>query len=199
GFAEFAGRMSPALRQGRCGFAVPSSQPFSGDLMQRGLIWIPGWVHGWTLSLMTEDLINQPGNNRLFLLDHEVRRYRKRLRSVMEAAFSTHSGVEPVLFRGCYFLATGESSREQAFTAGLLRGPRGRIFADHSFTQWTQQAEDDDRFFRRIALAVGLVGGFLVLMGWVAIIVASTSAWWWIGPFALGLVWIVAAFRFTRW
>jgi type VI protein secretion system component VasK len=199
GFSEFTGRMTSALKQGRCGFAVPSSQAFSGDLVQRGLIWMSGWFHGWILNLMAEDLLNQAGNNRLFLLDHEFRRYRKRLRAVMEAAFSTHSGTEPILFRGCYFLATGKAAREQAFVAGLLRGPRGRIFADHAVTQWTGQAEDDDRFYRRLALGVGLVSGGLTMASWLGIIFATGNPWWWIGPVVLALVWTVAAIRIGRW
>lgn len=199
GFPEFAGRMSAAVRQGRCGFAVPSSQAFSGDLVQRGLVWMSGWFHGWILNLMAEDLFNHSGNNRLFLLDHEFRRYRKRMRSVVEAAFSTHSGTEPVLFRGCYFLATGEGPREQAFTAGLLRGPRGRIFADHTITQWTRQAKEDDRFYRQLALAIGLAGGVLVLLSWVAIVMVTSNLLWWIAPVVLAIVWLVTIFRISRW
>lgn len=199
GFGEFIGRMTAALKQSRCGFAVPSSQTFSGDLVQRGLIWMSGWFNGWILNQMADDLLNQAGNNQLYLLDHEFRRYRKRLRTVMESAFTTHSGMEPVAFRGCYFLATGKESHEQAFVAGLLRGPRGRIFADHIVTEWTRQAQDDDRFYRKLALAVGLIGGGLTMLSWLGIIVATGNAWFWIGPVALTVVWIAAALRLRNW
>jgi type VI secretion system protein ImpL len=203
GFAEFIGRMSSALRQSRCGFAVPSSQLFSGDLVQRGLTWMSGWFNSWILNLMAEDLFNQTGNNELFGLGHEFRRYRKRLRSILEAAFSTHRESEPVLFRGCYFVGTGSGPNDQAFSAGLLRGARGRIFADHLVTEWTQQARDDDRYYRHVALGVGLVGGLLTLLAWVAILmnVAGSPWWWawWAGPIAVVIAWIVTAARNSRW
>ena len=126
GFPEFVG---PDVG-GTCGRAAAASPsrprtPFSGDLVQRGLIWMSGWFHGWILSLMADDLLNQAGNNQLFSLDLEFRRYRKRLRSVLEAAFATHRETEPVLFRGCYFMATGNNPGEQAFTAGLLEAHAG--------------------------------------------------------------------------
>lgn len=198
GFPEFVGRMSTALRQSRCGFAVPASHPFSGDLVQNGLIWMSGWYHGWILSLMADDLFNVSGNNQLFSLDIEFRRYRKRLRSVLEAAFSTHRETEPMLFRGCYFTATGAHTREQAFTAGLLRGPRGRILAEHAVTQWTQQARDDDQFYRKLAWAVGLAGGGLSLLGWLAIITMTGNSMWWAGPIALLIIWLIVIFRVVR-
>ena len=125
GFPEFVGRMSTALRQSRCGFAVPASHPFSGDLVQHGLVWMSGWFHGWILNLMSDDLLNQAGNNQLFSLDIEVRRYRKRLRSILEAAFSTHRETEPILFRGCYFTATGgEPARASVHGRPLARPAR---------------------------------------------------------------------------
>jgi hypothetical protein len=198
GFPEFVRRMSTPLRQSRCGFAVPGSQVFSGDLVQRGLVWMAGWFHGWTLSLMTDDLLNQPGNNRLFCLDLEFRRYRKRLRSLMESALATPRESEPVLFRGCYFVASGPAPGEQAFSAGLLRGTRARFFAEHLATMWTEEAEADDRHYRRLALGVGLGGGLLTLLAWVYIIVVTGNPWWWLGLVAVILAWIVALFRVSR-
>jgi type VI protein secretion system component VasK len=198
GFAEFLARMPPALRQGRCGFAVPTSQPFSGDLIQRGLVWMAGWFHGWGLSLMAEDLFNQAGNNHLFSLDNEFRRYRKRLKAVVEAALATPREAEPPLFRGCYFAATGEGAADQAFSAGLLRGPRGRVLADHLVARWTRDAEADDRHYRRLALGVGITGGLLALFAWLFIIVQTGNPWWWAGPIALAVAWVVAVVRIAR-
>ncbi len=198
GFAEFLARMPAALRQGRCGFAVPASQPFSGDLIQRGLAWMSGWFHGWALSLMAEDLLNQAGNNHLFSLDNEFRRYRKRLQAVVEAALATQREAEPPLLRGCYFTATGENPGEQAFSAGLLRGPRGRVLADHVATRWTLGAETDDRHYRRLALGVGVAGGLLALLAWIFIVVQTGNPWWWAGPIVLAVAWIVTIVRIAR-
>jgi type VI protein secretion system component VasK len=199
GFLEFLRRMSNPLRQSRCGFAVPTSHVFSGDLVQRGLVWMSGWFHGWTLSLMADDLLNQVGNNRLFCLDLEFRRYRKRLRSLLDAALATPRESEPVAFRGCYFVACGAATTEQAFSAGLLRGARGRLFAEHAATEWTAQAEADDRHYRRLALGVGLVGGASTLLAWLYLIIVTGNPWWWVGPVVLLVTWIVAIVRLSRW
>jgi type VI secretion system protein ImpL len=198
GFAEFLARMPAALRQGRCGFAVPTSQAFSGDLIQRGLVWMSGWFHSWALSLIAEDLFNQAGNGHLFGLDNEFRRYRKRLRAVVEAALATPREAEPPLLRGCYFMATGENPGDHAFSAGLLKGPRGRVFADHLATSWTRDAESDDRHYRRLALGVGIAGGLLALLAWLFIIVQTGNPWWWAGPIALSVAWVVAVMRIAR-
>jgi type VI secretion system protein ImpL len=199
GFTEFLARMPPALRQSRCGFAIPSSQAFSGDLIQRGLVWMSGWFHGWVLSLMSDDLLNPSGNQQLFCLDHEFRRYRKRLRALAEAAFSTHRETEPVMLRGCYFTATGAGPDEQAFAAGLLKGPRGRVHTEHAAACWTARAEEDDRYYRRVALVVGLVGGLLTLLGWVAILALSRDPWWAAGLGAVVVAWGVTLFRLRTW
>ena len=51
-----------------------------------------------------------------------------------------------------------------------FRGPRGRVWADHVATDWTPEAEADDRRYRRLAIGVGLVGALLALGTWFAII-----------------------------
>ncbi len=80
---------------------------------------------------MADDLFNVSGNNQLFSLDIEFRRYRKRLRSVLEAAFSTHRETEPMLFRGCYFTATGAPPASKRSRPVSYVVPRGRILAEH--------------------------------------------------------------------
>jgi type VI secretion system protein ImpL len=191
--------MSNPLRQSRCGFAVPSSQVFSGDLVQRGLTWMSGWFHGWTLSLMSDDVLNPRDNGRLFCLDLEFRRYRKRFRSLLETALTTPRESEPVPFRGCYFVATGPGAEEQAFSAGLLKGSRSRLFAEQMATQWSAEAVEDDRHYRRLALGVGLAGGALTLLAWLYIIVLTQNRWWWLGLGAVCLAWAVTLFRLGRW
>src|SRR5262249_26051359 len=143
-----------------------------------GLGWMTGWFHGWVINLMTDDLLNHAGNQRLFGLEQEFRRYRKRLRSLIEVAFSTHPKAEPALFRGCYFTATGGVSDDRAFVSAVLGGPHGRVHSEHSATCWTAQAVEDDRVYRRVALAVGSVGALLSLLGWMSILVLSHNLWW---------------------
>jgi hypothetical protein len=120
------------------------------------------------------------------------------MRSLMDAAFVTPRDSEPILFRGCYFVASGRSPGDQAFSAGLLRGSRGRFFAEHSTTEWTAQAEAEDRHYRRLALGVGLGGGSLMVLAWVYILVVAQSSWWGLGLVAVILTWVVGIIRLGR-
>jgi type VI secretion system protein ImpL len=199
GSPEFITRMPKDYLSSRVGFAVPSSTPFSGELISRGLTWTAGWFHSWVLNRMSEDPLDQASNNELFSLGHEVRRFRKRLRAVMEAAFSTHQDVEPVLLQGCYFAATGPMPAEQAFAAGLLRGPRSRVIAGHQATRWAAVALEEDRRYRRIALGVAICGGLMTLIAWLYIISETQNPFWWIGLVAVIVAWIYAGVRVNSW
>ncbi|MBX6313761.1 MAG: hypothetical protein IRY99_12710 [Isosphaeraceae bacterium] len=198
GFVEFLGRLAaqagPRMLEQRVGFAVPSAHEFSGDLVQRGLTWMSAWFHSWILNLIAGDPLNHRGNAELVTLDHEIRRHRKRLRAILESAFATPRESDPVLFRGCYFLATGSERSEQAFAAGLFRGARSRVLADHIATRWTTEAEWADRRYQRLALAVGLVGGLPTLLGWAAII--QRTPWGWLGLLVVVIAWIVVLLRY---
>ncbi len=200
GFNEFVGRLAsqvaPHMVDQRVGFAVPSTESFSGELVQGGLVWMSGWFHSWALNLLAGDPLNDQGNGQIVTLDGEIRRYRKRLRALLESAFSTHRETEPVLFRGSYFAATGEGRTERAFTAGLLRGPRSRVLADHVATTWSDEAEWEDRRYGRLALAVGSVGGLIALVTWLYI--ASRTPLGWVGLVAIAIAWAIALFKISR-
>jgi len=201
GFPEFAARLaaqvSPEMLDQRAGFAVPSSEPFSGDLVQRGLVWVSGWFHDWILHLLASGSLNDPSNGPLVTLDYEIRRYRKRLRAVVESAFSTHRENEPVLLRGCYVMASGDRRADRAFAAGLFRGAQSRIVADHVATSWNDDAAREDRYYRRLALAVGLVGGGLALVTWLYI-ASKSPLFGGVGLLGLTLAWVVVLLRFGR-
>ncbi len=199
GSAEFIRRMPRDFLSSRVGFAVPASIPFGGELIFRGLTWTAGWFHGWVLSRMSEDPLDHASNNGLFSLGHEVRQFRKRLRAVMEAAFSTHQDAESVLLHGCYFAATGPVPAQQAFSAGLLRGPRSRVIAGHQATRWGAEALEEDRRYRRIALGVALCGGLMSLIAWLYIISETHSSIWWLGLVAVVVAWIYAGIRMSSW
>jgi type VI secretion system protein ImpL len=189
--------MPKDVLNGRVGFSVPGSIPFSGELISRGLTWTAGWFHSWILNRMSEDPLDQASNNELFSLGQEVRRFRKRLRAIMEAAFSTHQDVVSVLFQGCYFAATGAAPVQQAFATGLFRGPRSRVIAGHQATRWGVDALDEDRRYRRITLGVALAGGLMALVAWLYIIGETQNSFWWIGLVALIIAWIYAAIRIS--
>ena len=120
-----------------------------------------------TLELLMSDPEDTEGNAELMTLYYEFRRRRRRMRAILASAFQNPRGIEPVSFRGCYFLADGEGPGERAFSAGLLRGPRGRILADHGAATWAEGARRADRRDYRLAFLVGGVGGMLLLLGWV--------------------------------
>ena len=201
GFLQFMSRLStqvaPRMLEQRVGFAVPEGHAFSGDLVQRGLVWMSGWFHNWVLTLLSGDMQNATGNADLVTLDHEIRRYRNRLKAIMEAAFATPRDADPVLFRGLYFAATGRDRTEQAFAAGLLRGARSRIPADHVATRWTDEARSTDRRYIRTGLLVAGIGGLLCMLTWFSILRLSPILGW-AGLIFLAAVWVYILFRELR-
>lgn len=193
GLHEFIRRIPEAMRNGRCGFAVPTTITFSGDLVQRGLGWLAGWFDTWCLSLMSGDVLDTASNGRLYLLTSEVRRTRRRWRAALEAALSTHHDAEPVLLRGVYLASTGEVPDEHAFAAGLLRGPRSRVLADQALVDWSEVAHHADRYYLRWALAIGLAVGLLALMTW--LFIATRHPLGWVGLLVLIVTWVVVFIR----
>ncbi len=201
GFDQFAARLaaqvSPQMLDQRVGFAVPATHEFSGDLIQRGLVWQSGWLRVWTLNLLAGDPTDHRGNAGLYTLDAEFRRYRRRLRAILESAFSTHKEAEPVLFRGCYFVADGADRRERAFAPGLFRGSRSRIIADHVVADWTDEATRADHRYNLAALGVGLVGGLPCLAVW--LFIAARLPWLgWGGLVGLLVLWTLGLFWMLR-
>ena len=200
GFPEFVARLaaqvSPQMLDQRVGFAVPGSEPFSGDLVQRGLVWMSGWFQSWILNLLAGGPLDDRANGRLVTLDYEIRRYRKRLRALLESAFSTHRESEAVLFRGCYFTATGAGRHDRAFSAGLFRGPRSRVVADHVVTAWADEAGREDARYLRLALAVG-TRGRLPLPGHLALHRVADAAGL-ARPVRLAPSWVVVLVRLNR-
>jgi type VI secretion system protein ImpL len=199
GFGELLCRMPDNFKQGRCGFGVPASKSFGGELIQGGIDWMARWFHGWAINLMGEDLLNYAANQRLFSLDQEFRRYRKRLKALVEVAFSSHQSAEPALFRGCYFAATGAAAQERAFASALLGGPLGRVHTEQRATRWTMAAVEADRAIRRVAVVIGIVGALLSLLGWMAILVHSRDRSWLVGLLVVVSGWVITLLRLRRW
>lgn len=192
GATEFAARLASQVHarmlEQRVGFAVPTGEPFTGDLVQRGLIWMSGWFHSWILNLLAGDPLNDAGNSQLVTLDHDFRRYRKRLRAILESAFSTHRETEPVPFRGCYFVATGDERLARAFSAGLLRGHSARVIAEHVESVWDDQAVNDDRRYRNYAILVGVIGFALAAAAWLSI--ATRTPFGYVGLILMIVGWV---------
>jgi len=195
GFLEFARRMKESFRtKRRCGFYLPGEPGDAAGLVHGGLVWFSGWYQTWMLYLMANEPVNHAGNNTLFTLGSHIRGFRRRLPELVGTAIAAPKEGENIPLYGCYFAATGPSPDTVACAAGMVRG---RVLDDAAPTRWSVRAIDQDRIYRRAALAVALVGGSAALLVWAYIILGIGSLHW-LGlaiPAALVAAWIVTLFR----
>ncbi|HEU5115048.1 MAG TPA: hypothetical protein VFT74_00075, partial [Isosphaeraceae bacterium] len=184
------------LRLSRCGFSVPRSIPFRGDVVARGISWMSEWFLSWSLRLMVEDILQKDGNSRLMRMSCEMRRSKSQLAQVLDAAFTMHTQSDPILFRGCYFAAISPEPESRAFVAGLLRSPRGRLLADNLLATWAKDANKNDRLYRRASWALAVLTALFCLPIWYFGVIGrlqevGMQAVGWIGLFGLVAVWPV--------
>mgnify|MGYP001106148671 CR=1 FL=1 len=202
GFEEFANRMPAALRNSRCGFSTPTARSFDHGVAERGLRWYAQWLQSWSLNLMVQDYVASDGNSEIVEMNAEMRRDLPALCTLVETAFSTHARSQSVMVRGCYFAAVGPEPENQAFVAGLARGPRSKMIADAALTSWAVEADVLDRRYKLAALLLGLAAAASALPIWVLSILPRLSAptpdmpngarWLgWSGLGLLVLVWLV--------
>ncbi len=199
GFNEFAARMPENLRLSRCGFSVPRSIPFRGDVVARGISWMSEWFLSWSLRLMVEDILQKDGNSRLMRMNCEMRRNKTQLAQVLDAAFTMHTQSDPILFRGCYFAAISPEPESRAFVAGLLRSPRGRLLADHLLASWAKDADKNDRVYRRVAWSMAALTALLCAPIWFFGVIErleplGLASAGWIGLVSLAAIWPLAIF-----
>lgn len=166
GFNEFARRMPDNLRHSRCGFSVPVTLPFSKGVARRGLNWFAQWFQNWSLNLMVQDYLNKEGNGKLVEMNAEMRRDLPDLCDLIDSSFATHARAEPILVRGCYFIACGPEPEHHAFAAGLVRGPKSKMIADAAYTSWSRGADEIERRYRLISLGLGLGAAAIALPVW---------------------------------
>ncbi len=166
GFEEYAARIPSNVRIRRCGFSVPTTQVFERAAVLKGLSWLVQWFSTWSIQLMTDDYQDTEGNARLVMLNAQLWRDLPEICHLLDASFSTHARVEPILVRGCYFAACGPDSRHQAFTAGLVNGKASKLIADSIYTTWSETADAIDRRYRRIALALAVATAAITLPLW---------------------------------
>lgn len=166
GFNEFARRMPDSLRNNRSGFSVPLTLPFNKGVAQRGLNWFAQWFQSWSLNLMVQDYLNKEGNGKLVEMNAQMRRDLPGLRDLIDSSFSTHARAEPILVRGCYFIACGPEPENHAFVAGLVRGAKSKMIADAGYTSWSRGADEIERRYQLISLGLGLGTAAIVLPIW---------------------------------
>ena len=115
--------------------------------------------------------LNQPGNKPLFSFLVQFRTaIQTRLAQLLTQGFgfdkTMNSNMEPILFCGCYFAATGPSADQQAF----VKGPLDRLVAAHDQVEWIPlRLKQEQRFGRwlilNLVLIAALVVSLLVSMG----------------------------------
>lgn len=200
GFNDFASRLPSNLRHQRCGFSVPLSQGTETAVIRRGMVWMTRWFHVWSLNLMVANIQDKDGNGRLLSMNSAMRANRDGLVRILESGLTVHQQDEPILYRGCYFVACGPMPENYAFAAGLLNGARkGRLMADRDLTTWSREAEQLDRNYRRAACAIGLASIAATLPIWTLGIIPTpggTLSKFGLAALAvLGLVWAGVLFR----
>jgi hypothetical protein len=207
GFTEFRARIPADLIPRRCGYSVFPPQGLRNELAQRILTYMTRWFYGYGLEAMfwgrkpdaqVEPILDQVGNCRVFSFDHAFRRLRPKLRAVLENAFPYHPDLEPVLIQGCYFLGTGPSPQERAFAAGLIRDRDQGIFSDQRHAAWSNDARTGDGYYKRWAIAIGLIGGSLCALVWLYLLREVATPWWGACPLGLACLWVYAIIRFCR-
>lgn len=171
GFNDFTSRLPTPLRNQRCGFSVPTTVPLKGEVIRQGVGWMTQWFQLWSLNLMIQEVYNKDGNNRLLSMNVAFRGCKNPLTQLLSSALTVHQQAEPVLFRGCYFVACGPQADRHAFAAGLLAGPKTeRRHPLSDLTTWSRDADQIDRGYRRAAWALGLATAAVAVPVWVAAI-----------------------------
>lgn len=167
GFEEFAARVPPGVRARRCGFSIPVAQRVDRAAAARGLGWLVQWFSTWSLKLMADEPRDAEGNRRLVAMNARLWRDVPALSHLLEVSFSTHAQAEPILARGCYFVACGLGPGRQAFAAGLVNGKGSRMIADAAHATWSRAADAVDRRHRLTAIALGLAAAAMALPIWI--------------------------------
>lgn len=188
GFNDFTSRLPAQLRNQRCGFSVPTTLALKGDVIRQGLVWMTQWFQLWSLNLMIQEIHNKDGNNRLLSMNVAFRGCKNPLTQLLNSALTVHQQAEPVLYRGCYFVACGPQPDRHAFAAGLLGGPKKeRRHPLSDLTSWSRDADQLDRGYRRAAWGLGLATAAVALPVWLLAILPrlSTLGQGAVGPVAL--------------
>ena len=111
-----------------------------------------------------EESLNKPGNGKLYQLLCTIRsELAARIRNVLIKGFSCDAAdggneQEPVLFGGCYFAATGNTSDRQAFVRSTL----DKVMELEEDVEWTRDAIRQDQQYHRYANVSMVVNGLLL-------------------------------------
>ena len=119
-----------------------------------------------------EDRFQDKQNAKLFSLLGRMRgTFAQNLSKIMETSFGYDPLRQPelsdtqFLFSGCYFIACGTKKERQAFVPSAIN----KVLEVSDDVEWVEEASKKNTHYRRIALAIALVGGLgsLIAIVWV--------------------------------
>jgi len=180
GFRELVKRVGPEraiTRRFGQGYGV-WSVPIDKEIASVAAIAC-GQFEDWAYALFQEaDGLQRKGNAQLYtLLCHVRGEIKDRITHILSGSFGVASEkdaerLEPLLFSGCYFAATGATKDRQAFVQSIL----ARLVENQDDMAWTRQSENENRYYQRLADTFMIING-LLLMGLVGMI-AWRIFWW---------------------
>lgn len=125
-----------------------------------------GAFEDWSYLLFREgEGLSKPGNRHLYALLCRIRSsFRARLGNVLRAAYAVDPGAtdsvgrEPLLFSGCYFVASGSTPDRQAFLASVFK----KSSAEEEELEWGSEALGEERRMQSGVQALLVINGVLV-------------------------------------
>lgn len=125
-----------------------------------------GAFEDWSYLLFREgDGLNRPGNRHLYSLLCRIRStFQPRLKNLIESAYcvnpaGTQPGdTEPLLFSGCYFVASGSMPDRQAFLASVFK----KVSNEEEELEWGSEAIAEEERMQSGVRALMVINGALV-------------------------------------
>ncbi len=169
GFRELIRRVGiKRARQQRFGKRYEATMAKNDSVLSAFAVHVCGAFEDWIYALFREqDALSRPGNVGLYQLLCNVRCSMKpRLTRLLTHVFSETPATEPLLFSGCYFAATGDTTDKQ----GFVRAVFNKLIQEQDLLEWTQQAKKQDVRMRWIGLLglgvlVGVAVGLIAMVG----------------------------------
>jgi len=173
GFREITGRLGfEEATKRRFGIDFDVHAPATADDLSQVATLVNNYLETNVYELFRQSgALNRPGNKPLFAFLVQFRSsIQTRLAHLLSQGFgfvkTTRSNMEPILFCGCYFAATGSSVDQQAF----VKGPLDRLVTAHEQVEWTPlRLKHEQRLggwlIVNLVLITALTASLLVIIG----------------------------------
>jgi hypothetical protein len=120
----------------------------------------------WAYLLFREkDGLMRPGNKKLYALLCKIRtEFRSRLKNIIVGAFADNrnqdnSGLDALMFGGCYFGAIGDTDDRQAFIKSVF----DKLVDSEEELEWGEEALREDDWYHLWTQALLVVDGLLLI------------------------------------